>query len=158
MTWDNSMQYIEDHSASFGWTKNINDWTGGDRYVGLRYLNGANTWYGWIRLNCFKQDSCYVKDFSSVMATVGISEVAGLRTNLYPNPAKDIFYIDIDPAFFKKENITLTDLSGRALPFSLRSEGDRIAVRPENLPAGCYLIRYSDERCTFVRAIMLEPN
>ncbi|MFL5764383.1 MAG: T9SS type A sorting domain-containing protein [Bacteroidia bacterium] len=157
--WDNSMQYIVDHSASFGWTKNVNDWIGGDRYVGLKYVSGPNSWYGWIRLNCFKQDSCYVKDFSSAMNTVGIVETASEYPAIYPNPSKEIFYIDnLDLNFFRQENISLTDLSGRKVNFSSEKIGTRVIIKPESVSAGCYLLKYADERCTFARTLVVVNN
>src|SRR6476620_2188715 len=61
--WDNSMLYLTDHSGHNGGNKNVNDWVAGDKYLALKYQSGATITYGWLRVQCPSEDSCYVKDF-----------------------------------------------------------------------------------------------
>ncbi|MCW3075644.1 MAG: hypothetical protein JWO32_253 [Bacteroidetes bacterium] len=59
--WDNTTLYLTDHSGSGGGNKNVNDFVGGDKYIGLKFVSpGANS-YGWIRVSCISQDSCTLK-------------------------------------------------------------------------------------------------
>lgn len=62
--WDTTLLYLTDHSGYGGGNKNVNDWIGDDKYVGLKYQNGNTVTYGWIRVQCVSKDSCYIKDYS----------------------------------------------------------------------------------------------
>jgi hypothetical protein len=157
--WVNAMQYISDHSASFGWMKDVNDWIGGDKYVGVKYMGTAGTWYGWIRLQCFKKDSCYVKDFSSAMTGVGVGEIAGEQMTVYPNPVKDAIYLDkTDAAAFDVNKLRLTDLAGREIKFNTEIAVDRVKLVTAELADGCYLLNYTDERSSWSRKIIVSKR
>ena len=73
--WKNDTLYLTDHSGHSGGNKNVNDWIGGNKYLGIKYQNGSIIKYGWIRLQCTAEDSCYVKDFSysTTQYTVSVS-------------------------------------------------------------------------------------
>jgi hypothetical protein len=73
--WNDSILYLTDHSGHSGGNKNVNDWIGGNKYLGIKYQNGSIIKYGWIRLQCTTEDSCYVKDFSysTTQYTVSVS-------------------------------------------------------------------------------------
>ncbi|MCW3105126.1 MAG: hypothetical protein JWO09_3566 [Bacteroidetes bacterium] len=141
--WD-TMQYISDHSGYGGGNKNVNDWIGGDKYIGLKYQNGSTTAYGWIRVQCPTEDSCYVKDFSAMPSTVGINEQSVQEMLIYPNPVNTGFYLkNIHTNTFDLSKLKLTDMYGKDLKFTAEPMLGEIKIGlDESLPDGCYMLQY----------------
>jgi hypothetical protein len=153
--WDNSMLYISDHSASFGWTKDVNDWIGSDKYVGLKYDKGNAVAYAWIRLGCVSKDSCYVKEFSSTALIAGIKETADINALIYPNPSIEKFIVCFDPVF-PAEEICVYNMMGncvlsRKVAHSLKEEIDL-----GTQPAGIYFLSAKTKNGVLNRKIIRE--
>jgi hypothetical protein len=144
VSWDNTTLYLTDHSGHSGGNKNVNDWVGGDKFLGLKYDNGGNIAYGWVKVRCVAQDSCYIQEFSAAPAVVGIAERAADHILVYPNPVRDMFYIkDIEPASFNIINLKIKDIYGKEIEFSAENVNKdlRIDMDPDVSP-GCYILEY----------------
>ncbi|MDF2438794.1 MAG: Secretion system C-terminal sorting domain [Bacteroidota bacterium] len=142
--WNNTTLYLTDHSAHQGASKNVNDWVGGDKHVGLKYQNGGNISYGWIKVRCVAQDSCYIKEFSAAPAVVGIKERSMEHVFVYPNPVSDMFFLkDIDAPSFNIMNLKLKDVCGKEIEFSAETFNNdvRIDLDSDTAP-GCYFLEY----------------
>jgi hypothetical protein len=112
--WDNTLQYITDNSASFGWTKSVNDWVGGDKFLGLKYQNGNNTAYGWVRLQCVDEDSCFIKSYSYMEMTTGLTELTKDQVSIFSNPTNTKFILSAD-AFLKVEEVCVYNANGKCV-------------------------------------------
>jgi hypothetical protein len=137
--WDNSLLYISDHSASFGWAKNINDWIGSDKYLGLKYDDGSTVYYGWIRLQCVSEDSCYVKEYSYSSSVAGIAETETGNVLIFPNPVTSKFTVYFN-GNFSVEAMEVYDMTGKCIlkrsPINAKEEIDISAE-----PAGIYFLQ-----------------
>ncbi len=93
--WDSTMVYLTDHTYSDGGNKDVNDWIGGHKYLGVKYSDGPYLAYGWVKLHCVSEDSCYLKEFSfsELNISVGTKEVAN-NIMIYPNPINTHFYLN----------------------------------------------------------------
>jgi hypothetical protein len=145
--WDNTELFINDHSSAQGGTKNVNDFVGGDKYIGLKFIdiNKYNeVQYGWIHVRCVDIDSCYVKEYSRTAMVTGIYEIDNTSIRLYPNPAKNYFYLENKGNSFQTNNVKVTDLLGKSIDCTVSEEGETIKVHvPAEIPAGCYFVNFN---------------
>jgi hypothetical protein len=141
--WNNTILYLTDHSGAGGGNKNVNDFIGGDKYIGLRYQNSGNLAYGWIRVQCPAEDACYVKDYSFTPATVGIFEKMNKSAMVYPNPAGNIFYIkNIDRTLIDPARINIRDIYGKNVSFTCDLNDNPKITLDDSTPCGCYFLEY----------------
>jgi hypothetical protein len=142
--WDNTELYLTDHSGHNGGNKNVNDWIGGEKFIGLRYMAGNDLAYGWIRVECPHEDSCYVKDYSFSPVVSGIKEVKKKELSVYPNPTNNIFYLNnISPVSFSISKLKILDMYGREIKFDYEINANNIKIETDPvLPAGCYFLEY----------------
>jgi hypothetical protein len=155
--WSDSMAYITDHSGWGGGNKNVNDWIGGDRYIGLKYQNGSSVAYGWIRVECVSEDSCYVKDYSIAPLILGINETLKNESFIFPNPMTGVFYLKNPDANLKASDIILTDIYGKRINFRTQRENASLRIETETIPSGCYFLQYkSGESFSSQKVIKLD--
>jgi hypothetical protein len=141
--WDDSVLYLTDHSGWGNGNMNVNDWIGGDKFLGIKFQNGANTEYGWIRVQCPSKDSCYVKDYSMTQTITFLSENKMNRVAAFPNPCATEFFIQKSGLDLQPATILITDLFGTAVRFTATDGSDGIRISfAENVPDGCYLLSY----------------
>jgi len=154
--WDNTMLYLTDHSGHSGANKNVNDWVGGDKYIGLKYQSGSSTAYGWIRVQCPTEDKCYVKDYSATPATVGINELSELSATLYPNPANTSFYLkDLNAGSFDASMLKLCDMYGKDVQFTAEVMNGEVRIDLNDaLPDGCYMLQYTSKNSVFSKKLV----
>jgi hypothetical protein len=140
-SWDNSTLYLTDQSGSGGGNKNVTDFVGGDKYLGLKFQNGGSADYAWIRVQCTSEDSCYVKDFSSTSTLAGIKEIKSSKLSFYPNPFKDHIQLKhIDHGAIDITNIKLLNVCGAEVNVSYETKGDDLRINTGELANGCYFL------------------
>lgn len=156
VVWDNTTLYLTDHSGAGGGTKDVNDWIGGDKYLGLKYQTGPSTWFGWIRLQCFTEDSCYVKDLSSSVASVDLDERISDETTMYPNPISDIFYIkNTEKRLMDISKLRISDLYGNEIKFTYEAIGNDLQISISSTVAnGCYVLNYFSDEYAFTKKLV----
>lgn len=156
IVWDNTTLYLTDQSGAQGGVKNVTDWIGGDKYIGIKYLSGNNTTYGWIRVNCVSQDSCFVKDFSSGSATTGLFNMQSQQAFSYPNPVADYLYVVSGGAVIQESiNLYLFDRLGRKITPPFFVHGNQIQIDLRGLSEGCYVLKYSLDEITRSQRIII---
>ncbi len=64
-------------------------------------------------------------------------------TAVYPQPATDIVYIDLNTGITNSE-VSLVDHLGNTLPVQFKEEGLRLQINVASLPAGIYALRIGD--------------
>ncbi len=143
--WDNTELYLTDHSSAQGGTKNVNDFVGGDKYIGLKFIDidkYNEIQYGWIHVRCVDKDSCYVKEYSRVAIITGIYEIDNTIIQMYPNPVKNYFYINSNEVT-EPNSVRVTDLLGKPVNCVVSGEENIIKVNvPSEMPAGCYFVNF----------------
>jgi hypothetical protein len=149
--WQDTMLYLSDHSSYGGGTKNVNDWIGGEKFIGLKYQSGSTLAYGWIRMNFISQDSAYIKDYSFTPSVVGVRENERNQVSVYPNPVGDNFYLQMEHvASVDITKLKLMDMYKREIRFSAEVIGNSLKVYPaQELPDGCYVFQYLSEENSF---------
>jgi hypothetical protein len=153
--WENTTLFLTDHSGSGGGNKNVNDWIGGDKFLGLKYVNGANTTYGWIRVQCTDEDSCYVKEYSYAPITTAIKEQVKDDITVYPNPASSAIYVVLGKNEHDLRSLKLSDALGREVKANYEVKDGKIKIElDKNIPEGCYFLQYKLGEASFIRKVI----
>jgi hypothetical protein len=143
--WDSGTLYLTDHTGHDGGNKNVNDFVGGDKYIGLKevvgdYNNGTTDVFGWVLIHCLKEDSCYVKESSGMRLINGITKLSGPSLNFYPNPCTEKLVI---PDGETLSAIRLSDLCGRHISVSCARRGNELVIDTSPLLPGIYMADYT---------------
>lgn len=151
--WVSGMLYLTDNSASFGWSKHVNDFVAsGDIYIGLKYQSGSTTTYGWLRVAFPAADSAFVKDFAFPGA-VGIEENAIEKMKVYPNPVTHV--INIENGNRDIQRIELMNLTGDLLDLKYDTYSSIIQLNlNDDIPPGCYFLKCYSEKNIMVKQII----
>jgi hypothetical protein len=146
--WMRDTLYLTDHSGHGGGNKNVNDFVGGDKFLGVKYVkkdynNGDSELYGWIWMRCIAEDSCYVKEYSRMGPTTGLVKFGEAVLHMYPNPVSGSFYISGMPfREFSADGLSIYDLLGNRVGFRYNRQGDRTEIIMDQNPAGLYFLTY----------------
>jgi hypothetical protein len=155
--WDNTTLYFTDHSGAGGGNKNVNDWIGGDKYLGVKYQNGNMTAYGWIKLQCSTKDTCLIKEYSSSQITTGLREGRKDYPRIYPNPISNAIYIELNEA--DVSDIMMSDLLGREVKMNVEVKDKKMKIGFDpDLPSGCYFLRYKTGSVSHVKKLVKEAR
>jgi hypothetical protein len=154
--WDNGTLYLTDHSGHSGGNKNVNDFVGLEKFIGIKYENGNNFSYGWIRVKCPNEDSCEIKDLSYSQIIIGIDEKGEGAVQVYPNPSTGNFFItNTDVASFDAGKLSLTNVFGQSIAFNYEVKGQDIKIiTEEDLLQGCYFLKYNSRTGSFSKKLV----
>ena len=136
------------NGSSGNWTSTL------DHYLGLQITMGANTYYGWVRLNVGVSNIAYfsVKDyaynsipnepiFAGQTIATGIDEnTFASSINLFPNPANDHLTIALG-SLSKNVKVTIADITGKIIYTATTDETDKIEVNTNEFAEGLYTVR-----------------
>ena len=141
--WDTTLLYLTDHTGYGGGVKDVNDFIGGDKYIGLKYQTSSTSRYAWIRVQCVSKDSCYVKDYSYTTSALAIKKQEQSEIKIFPNPTTNAFYLkNVNSENFDISTITITDMLGNEVNFNCEAKTNDIRINLDrNLPEGYYLLR-----------------
>ncbi|MEI8279171.1 MAG: fibronectin type III domain-containing protein [Bacteroidota bacterium] len=138
-------EYVVDNSASAP--------TGsGTATTGTTYnptgLTPATTYYLHVRTNCGSSNfSSWTTIPFTTLATAGFVNVSAgneISLSVYPNPVKDVITVSISGKLYNDHaTIMLTDIAGRIINLVV-SETEKVNIDMKQLPAGLYLIQYTD--------------
>jgi hypothetical protein len=143
IAWDTTQLYLTDHSGSGGGNKDVNDWIGTDKYIGLKYMDLNDTTYGWIRIECVSEDSCYIKDFSYSALSLSIKNTLQNKVIMYPNPSAGICYLkNQHGTTFDIEELELTNINGQKIKFTSVLSNGVLRLNLKGLAPGIYTLRY----------------
>jgi hypothetical protein len=162
--WNKDTLYLTDHSGHGGGNKNVNDFVGGDKYIGLKYVdvdyaNGNTDYYGWIWVRCISEDSCYVKEFSGAAKATGLVETGKNEIRLFPNPSSGKFYISDGVTGLNISTLKITDICGKEMDFTCKTKGQDLEVNlAQCTAAGCYLVSYVSNQVLYTRKLLKTTN
>lgn len=126
-----------------------------EHFLGLKLIVGANTYYGWLRMQVFvgSPTTCTIKDYAynsisnqPILAgetgtgTTGISENSFSSINLFPNPASNHFTIDLS-SNNKKVEVAITDITGKIIYQKASDLENRIEVNTSEFADGIYFVQ-----------------
>lgn len=133
--------------------------TGTDTYIGARFLIGANTHYGWVRINVAADaSSVVIKDYAynatangpiNAGQTVGVAEIAATSWNAYSNGSSIIVKADFDG------NVEVIDMTGNLITSGVIANGE-LTMNVSNASAGMYLVRVTNGTTTATKKISLK--
>jgi Secretion system C-terminal sorting domain len=151
MTW-----YDANNPGTMAWGTSIGNWVGEtDKYLALKLVVGANTYYGWARLDILPTSTSFtVKDYayeSTADACILAGEITlGLHENssqnvaaIFPNPVVSVATIqttrNLDNA-----NLTICNAFGQAVRQVKNISGQRVVLSRGDLASGMYFIRLTE--------------
>ena len=124
----------------------------GDNYITVALQNRANEPGGFsLRLDLDQGGSPVIKKVDKVEATPQGAEESTLYFELYPNPIRDVVYIDLQKSPSSDNHVMLYDLNGKLLY-------ERSLINPEtglmdldlkDYPKGVYIIRVRSGENTY---------
>jgi hypothetical protein len=133
--------------------------TGADTYIGARFLIGANTHYGWVRINVAADaSSVTIKDYAyngtangpiNAGQTVGIAEIAATSWNAYSNGTSIIVKAEFEG------NVEVIDMTGNLITSGLIANGE-LSMDVSNASAGMYLVRVTNGTTSATKKISLK--
>ncbi len=152
LTW-----YGASNPGTMAWDTTIGHWPGAvDKYLPLKLVVGANTYYGWARLDVLANSGSFtVKDYAyestpnacilSGQTPLGIVDISTQNTiSIQPNPFHSSTIIQIKDNL-KNGSMTLYNAYGQIVKQLNNLTGKSISINKDNLPSGVYFIRLTDE-------------
>jgi hypothetical protein len=141
--WKHDTLYLTDHSGHGGGQKNVNEFVGGEKYLGVKYEakeydDLIKQYYGWLRFNCTSQDSCYFKEYSSLKLVTAITKRLKDQLRVYPNPSGDRILLDLP--YETDPQITITDVAGKIIPVHCTRNKSGYSFDISGLNPGIYLL------------------
>jgi hypothetical protein len=153
--------------------------TGTDQYLGLRFNLGADSFYGWVRLNInvsTSSASLTIKDYAfdnTVNHSIQAGSIAGARfssdqmnnqmdteLNVFPNPANLISTISITLDKVQHVVVSLSDIHGKLLKQvytgNLNSGYSEFNVDISNLSSGIYFYKIESDNNIIYRKLFIQ--
>ncbi len=136
-----------------------------NRYLGLRLIQGVDTFYGWVRMDVLVTDSVVIKDYAynsvageEILAGEGdiptsSSVVAGGNNNefeIFPNPAVSELHLFIRKPLDANVTATIIDLSGRKILSQIISS-QKTSLDVSSLEDGIYLLELRSRSNTILK-------
>ena len=140
-----------------------------DRYLGLKLIVGANTYYGWARMqvSATGNASCTIKDYAynsipnqPILAgqtiTTGIIENSFASSiNLFPNPATNNLTIALGSSN-KKVQVTIADITGKVIYTTTAAETQKLEVNTKDFAKGIYVVQVQSADFIITKKIIVE--
>lgn len=138
-------------------TFTIQDWTiAGEKYIGFRLIQSADTSFGWIRIFTTGYSHIVVKDYAiNNHHGIGIKETEAGFIFIYPNPSKNIFFISTNHTFLNAE-VTLFNTFGQSVfekSFSFITSKTKIELSP--LQDGIYFVKINSGTSSFSQKLLI---
>ncbi|MDY5969961.1 MAG: T9SS type A sorting domain-containing protein [Bacteroidales bacterium] len=131
-------------------------WMGKTAYVGLQFVAGGNTYYGWAKLSMSANRILTLYGYA-FQSTPGVSILAGATTGgvgigeashdaiaVYPNPATNFVNVK---GVESRERVSIADLSGRTLWRGVAGCGIDVSA----LPKGVYVLKAKEHTAKIVK-------
>ena len=130
------------------------DWsTLADRYLAIRFLVGADWYYGWVRVSVSVGGNSFtIRDYAynslpnqpilagQTMTTGIIENSLASSIDLFPNPADDHLAIDLGENS-REVQITITDITGKIIYNTIASEAQKVEVNTKDFAEGFYVVQ-----------------
>ena len=152
-----STWYDANNPGTMGLGTSIGYWPAAtDKYLALKLLVGANTYYGWARFDVFATSSSFtIKDYAyesspntciqSGQSILAVNEHSNNNHfSIFPNPF--ISSTTIETTYdLKNASLTVYNAYGQALKQVNNISGQTGVLSRDNLTSGLYIIRLTEE-------------
>ena len=81
--------------------------------------------------------------------------IAENRVALFPNPAKDVVYVDLQN-IGSQAHATISDISGRIIDTFTIGGDARLTINVSTYPAGTYILRILSDEINFVEMFVIK--
>ena len=148
--------YGTNYPGTLGLGSSTGYWPGAtDRYLALKLIVGANTYYGWVRLDVFQTSTSFtVKDYAynstpnaciqAGQTTLGLTHVNENTFSIFPNPFTSSATIQTS-GNLSNASLTIFNAYGQTIKQMKNISGHTITFSRENLPNGLYFFQLTDE-------------
>jgi hypothetical protein len=137
-------QYVVDNVAS---DPTISGTTTTASTAAITGLSASTTYYAHVRDSCgVAALSAWVTIPLTTLGTTGIANVnngAGFGISAYPNPVRGELTIQISGNSSNNGQLVVTDIAGKVITTAAVT-GTSVTLDLNNVPAGLYLVRYTD--------------
>ena len=138
--------------GTMAWGTSIGYWVGAsDKYLALKLVVGANTYYGWARLTILPTSTSFtIKDYAyesmpntciqAGQITVGTYENTNKNTfSTFPNPFSTATTLQISDNL-KNATLTICNTYGQTVKQINNISGQTVTLYRDNLPSGLYFM------------------
>ena len=138
--------------GTMAWGTSIGYWVGAsDKYLALKLVVGANTYYGWARLTILPTSTSFtIKDYAyestpntciqAGQRTVGTYENTNKNTfSTFPNPFSTATTLQISDNL-KNATLTICNTYGQTVKQINNISGQTVTLYRDNLPSGLYFM------------------
>lgn len=130
------------------------DWsTLADRYLAIRFLVGADWYYGWVRVSVSVGGNSFtIRDYAynslpnqpilagQTMTTAIIDNSFTSSINLFPNPADNHLTIDLG-SNHKRVQVTIADLTGKVMYTTMAKNTQKVEMNTNDFAEGNYIVQ-----------------
>jgi len=148
--------YGTNYPGTLGLGSSTGYWPGAtDRYLALKLVVGANTYYGWVRLDVVPTSSSFtVKDYAyqstsnaciqAGQTTLGLTHLNENTFSIFPNPFTSSTTIQTS-SNLSNASITISNAYGQTVKRVENISGQSVSLSRDDLPIGLYFIELTDE-------------
>jgi hypothetical protein len=148
--------YGTNYPGTLGLGSSTGYWPGAtDRYLALKLIVGANTYFGWVRIDVVPTSTSFtVKDYAynstpnaciqAGQTTLGLTHVNENTFSIFPNPFTSSATIQTS-GNLSNASLTIFNAYGQTIKQMKNISGHTITFSRENLPNGLYFFQLTDE-------------
>jgi hypothetical protein len=149
--------YDSNNPGTMAWGTNLGYWVGvTDKYLALKLIVGANTYYGWARLDFLASSGSFtIKDYAYErtpnaciklrQTTLGVNENTNGRIfSAFPNPFTSSTTIQV-VGNLNNATLTVCNLHGQTVKQIKNISGQTFSFSCDNLASGVYFVRLTEE-------------
>lgn len=149
--------YDTSNPGTMAWGTNVGQWVGEtNKYLALKLVVGANTYYGWARLDVNLTSSSFtLKDYAyesnpsacieSGQIVLGTSENTAFDTfSIFPNPFNYSTTIQTIGTL-KNATLTIYNSYGQKLKQFKNIKEQSFSIYRDNLPSGVYFVQLTED-------------
>ncbi len=148
--------YGTNYPGTLGLGSSTGYWPGAtDRYLALKLVVGANTYYGWVRLDVVPTSSSFtVKDYAyqstsnaciqAGQTTLGVEDLSEGSYSIFPNPFTTSTTIQT-MGNLNNATLVVSNAFGQTVKRLENISGQSVSFSRDDLPNGLYFIELTDE-------------
>jgi hypothetical protein len=147
--------YGTNYPGTLGLGSSTGYWPGAtNRYLALKLIVGANTYYGWVRLDVFPTSTSFtVKDYAyqstsnaciqAGQTTLGLEEFNDPALTVFPNPFSSSTRIQ-SKGNLNDATLDVSNVYGKTVKRVENISGQSVTFSRDDLPSGLYFIELID--------------
>lgn len=150
--------YDATHPGTMAFGTSTGHWVGEtDKYLALKLIVGANTYYGWARLDVMNNSGSFtLKDYAyqstpntciqAGQIALGVAEHTNKTTfSIYPNPLTSSTTLQTT-GDLKNTSLTIFNSCGQTIKQINNLSGHTLTISRNDLPAGLYFMQLTKEQ------------